>query len=330
MKNEFSGTLLSNVALGLALACLLSAQTALSQAYPDHVVKIIVPTGAGGAYDILGRTLAKKLTEQMGQSFFVENRVGAGTVVGTQAGVTAAPDGYTLLIGGMSNIVFNAGLYKNLPYDAVTGLAPLGLVANYPYTIAVRRDFPASTLKEFVELVRSKPGTYFLASAGAGTGQHIMAESFMKATGTQFSLVHYKGPQQPYADFVSGRLDAYFDNLTSIKPHVDGGRVKLLAMASAQRSTILPQLPTATELGFPGVVLDSWVGLFAPAKTPGQIVERLRTEVERAGSSPDVKSQIESSGAQPIMIAGKKSEAFIASEAAHWIPFIRQAGISAD
>jgi tripartite-type tricarboxylate transporter receptor subunit TctC len=292
-------------------------------------VRIIVPSGAGGGYDVVGRALGRKLSEQMGESFVVENRVGAGTVVGTQVVATAAPDGHTLLVGGPSNIVFNAALFKKLSYQPAD-FATLSLVVNYPYTMVVRRDLPQSSLRDVVEAAKRSPGKLSIATAGAGSGQHLVAAALMKVTGIDLLVVHYKGAQQAYPDLLSGRVDLLFDTVASVRPQVDAGKAKLVTVASAQRSAMYPQVPTVREDGFPGMELDAWIGLFAPVKTPQPILERLRAEVDRASKAPDFRTQMEGTGGQMMNLSPRESEAFVRAELERWIPLIRQSGISAE
>jgi tripartite-type tricarboxylate transporter receptor subunit TctC len=316
---------------GLPIVCALwlLALPAYAQKYPDRPVRIIVPSAPGGGYDVVGRALARKLGEQMGGSFVVENRVGAGTVVGTQAAATASADGYTLLVGGPSNLVFNAALFRKLPYQP-GDFTTLSLVVNFPYTLAVRKDMPQSSLKDLVEAARRSPGKLSVATAGAGSGQHLLAAAFMKTTGTDLLVVHYKGAQQAYPDLLSGRVDMLFDTVASVRAQVEAGKLKLVTLNSAQRSPMYPHLPTAREDGFPGIELDAWIGLFAPVKTPPAIVDRLRTETERAVRAADFRSQMESTGGQMMSLSPRESEAFVRAELERWIPLIREAGITAE
>ncbi len=314
----------------LLLGSLVLPFCAGAQKYPDRPVRIIVPSGAGGGYDLMGRAVARKLAELTGENFFVENRVGAGTIVGTQAAAAAPADGYTLLVGGPSNMVFNAGLYRNLPYDPAKDFVTVNLVVKQPYALLARSDIPHSGVPQLVEAAKKNPGKLSIATAGAGTGQHLAAVSFMKSTGTDLLVVHYKSAQQVYPDLVAGRVDLTIDTVGSVRAQVDAGKVRLVAMAAAQRNPLYPQIPTIREAGYPDFVVDSWIGLFAPMRTPIVIVERLRTEIERVMKAPDFRAQIESTGVQLMTLTGRESESFVKSEIARWTPLIRQAGISAD
>ncbi len=195
----------------LALGIVASVSAASAQTYPDRPVKIIVPIGPSGSYDIVGRLLADQLTRRLGQTFVVENRPGAGTIVGTQFVVTAPPDGYTLLVGGLSNIAFNAGLYRKLAYDPLQDLVPVALVFNISYTLVGSTQLPYSTPKEIIEAARKNPGGLKLANAGTGTGQHIVGAAFMSFTGTKFLEVPYRGSALAFPDLLSGRVDLFFE-----------------------------------------------------------------------------------------------------------------------
>ena len=300
------------------------------QKYPAQPVKIIVPSGAGGGYDLMGRALARKLSEQFGESFFVENRVGAGTIVGTAAAAVAVADGHTLLVGGPSNLVFNAGLYKSLPYDPARDFIAINLIVTQPYALLARGDIAQTSVAQIVETAKRTPGAFSVATAGAGTGQHLGAVFFLKTTGTDMLVVHYKSAQQVFPDLIAGRVDFTVDTIGSARVHVDSGKVKLIAMASSQRTPLYPQVPTIRELGYPDFAVESWIGLFAPARTPANLIDRLRLEIERTMKMPDFRVQMEGSGAQMISMSGRESESFVKSEIARWTPLIRQAGITAE
>jgi tripartite-type tricarboxylate transporter receptor subunit TctC len=313
----------------LALAALLLAPAdAAAQSYPDHPIKIIVPIGPSGSYDLVGRLVADQLSKRLGQGVFVENRPGAGTIVGTQAAVAAPADGYTLLVGGLSNIVFNAGLYQKLPYDPLADLTPVALVMGISYTLVAHKDLPYATPKEIIEAARKNPGAMKLANAGVGTGQHIVAAAFMKFTGTNFLEVPYKGSAAAYPDLLSGRVDLFFDSTPAALPYVTSGQAKGIAILTAKRSAMMPAVPTMTESGVGGLEIDSWIGLFAPARTPAPVVERLQHEI--AQSLPELKERFESNGGELIDMPPARLKPFIASEYDKWIRIIRGAGIRLD
>src|SRR5712691_2562099 len=241
-----SNPMTSFCAAGLVLAAILlvPGRPATAQSYPDRPVKIVVPVGPAGSYDIVGRLLADQLSKRLGQSVIVENRPGAGTIVGTQAVINAPADGYTLLVGGLSNIVFNVGLYKNLPYDPLSDLVPVALVFNISYALVGTKDLPFSTPKEVVEAAKKNPGKLTLANIGVGTGQHIVGAAFMKITGTQLLEVPYRGPAAAYPDLLSGRVDLFFDSLPSALPYITSGQAKGIGLLTAKRSPQAPAMPT--------------------------------------------------------------------------------------
>jgi tripartite-type tricarboxylate transporter receptor subunit TctC len=211
------------LALGVFIA---APENAGAQSYPDRAVKIVVPIGPAGSYDIVGRLLADQLSKRLGQSFVVENRPGAGTIVGTQAVINSPPDGYTLLVGGLSNIVFNAGLYQKLPYDPLNDLVPVALVFNISYTLVGYKDLPYSSPQDVIAAAKANPGGLKLANAGTGTGQHIMGAAFMKLTGTKFLEVPYRGSAAAFPDLLAGRVDLFVDSTPAALPYIKSGQAK--------------------------------------------------------------------------------------------------------
>jgi tripartite-type tricarboxylate transporter receptor subunit TctC len=325
------GNVVGRAALAIALSLgslALQSGTASAQTYPDRPIKIIVPVGPAGSYDLVGRLLADQLSRRLGQNVVVENRPGAGTIVGTQAVATSPPDGYTLLVGGLSNIVFNAGLYKKLSYDPLNDLTPVALVFNISYTLVGSKDLPYATAKEIVEAAKKRPGELKLANAGVGTGQHVVGAAFQKITGTKFLEVAYRGSSLAFPDLLGGRVDLFFDSTPAALPYVKSGQAKGIAILTAKRSVQIPDVPTMTESGVPGLEIDSWIGLFAPAKTPPAAVARLQREIAQAAS--ELKPRFEASGGELMEIAPDKLDAFVRAEYDKWIKVIRDAGISLD
>src|SRR5712691_7307938 len=308
--------------------CVLWAGGAAAQSYPDRAIKIIVPVGPAGSYDIVGRLVADQLSKRVGQSVFVENRPGAGSIVGTQFVVTSAPDGYTLLVGGLSNIVFNAGLYKKLSYDPLNDLVPVALVFNISYTLVANKDLPYATPREIIDAARKTPGGLKVANAGVGTGQHVVGAAFQKITGTKFLEVPYRGSSLAFPDLLAGRVDLFFDSTPAALPYVKGGQAKGIAILTAKRSPQIPDVPTMTEAGVPGLEIDSWIGLFAPAKTPPAVIARLQQEI--AAASGELKPRFESSGGELMDMPPDKLSGFVRSEYHKWLNVIREAGISLD
>jgi tripartite-type tricarboxylate transporter receptor subunit TctC len=299
-----------------------------AQTYPDRAIKIIVPIGPGGSYDLVGRQLADQLAKRLGQTVVVENRPGAGSIVGTQSVVAAPADGYTLLVGGLSNIVFNSGLYKKLSYDPLKDLIPVALVFNISYTLVGARDLPHKTPKEIVDFARKNPNGLKLANAGIGTGQHIVGAAFMKSTGTQFLEVPYKGSSAAFPDVLAGRVDLFFDSTPGALPHIKSGQARGIATLTRQRNPQMPDVPTMTESGIPGFEIDSWIGLFAPAKTPPAAIARLQQEIAQV--SAELRPRFANVGGELMEIAPDRLNAFIKAEYDRWTDVIKEAGITLD
>src|SRR6187431_1697420 len=257
--------------LTLALLVLGVAPGHAQTGYPDRPVKIIVPIGPGGSYDLVGRQLADALSKRMGQAFVVENKPGAGTVVGTQAASHSEPDGYTLVVGGLSNMAFNSALYSKLAYDPRKDFVPVALIYKFGYVMVARKDLPHGRLADIVAAAKANPGSISVATAGVGTGQHLVAAAFMKAAGIKLLEVPYKGSPPAFTDLLAGRIDLFFDSMAA-------------------------GLPTMSEAGVPGLDVDSWLGIFAPAKTPPEVLAKLRREIRAA--LPDLKERFEKSGGE--------------------------------
>jgi len=310
-----------------ALAACLACCAALAQDYPSRPVRVVAPSAPGGGFDLVARVLAQKLGEQTGQAFVVENRPGAGTLVGTQFVARAAPDGYNLVVGGLSNIALNMGLYKEPGYDSLADLAPISLVVSHSYTLVARKDLPQTSLAEVIAFARANPGKLNIGTSGPGTGQYIGAAIIAALTGVDIVKVPYKGAQPVYQDLLAGRVDLFYDNTTTTRSYVDSGQVKALAVSSRARAPTMPQLPTIIETGVLDLEMETWFGLFAPARTPRAVVERLRAEVERATQSAEVRSRLEMGSGRSLRMAPEETEAFVRAEVAKWAGLLRRSGI---
>lgn len=313
------------------MLALLVAGVAAAQAqgsFPDRPVKIIVPLGPGGSYDLVGRYLADALSKRMGQTFVVENKPGAGTVVGTQAASQSEPDGYTLVVGGLSNMAFNSALYSKLAYDPLKDFVPVALVYKFGYVLVGRKDLPFAGLKEIVAAAKANPGSITVATAGVGTGQQLVAAAFMKAAGVKLLEVPYKGSPPAFTDLLAGRIDLFFDSMAAGLPYVTSGQARGVAVLLSKRSPLAPDVPTMSEAGVSGLDVDSWLGIFAPAKTPPEIVTRLRKEIRAV--LPELKERFEKSGGEAWDVPDDKLNAFVASEYETWTKLIREAGIKLD
>ena len=242
-------------ALVLALVALLVPGTAGADNYPERPVRIIVPIGPGGSYDYVGRLLASRLTELMGQSFFVENRTGAGTLVGTQSAAAAAPDGYTLLIGGLSNMAFNFALYQKVGYE-LNDFVPIALVYTFPYVMVARSDLPQRNLAEIIDYGRQSPGKLTIAHAGTGSGQQIVSAAFMRRTGTTMIEVPYRTIRGAYVDMLAGRVDLMFNSAAAALPYIAAKKVRGIALLAPERYRTVPDLPTIAEAGLGGLGIE--------------------------------------------------------------------------
>ena len=323
------------VSFALAFALAFAAASAVAQdpvgsGYPNRAVKVIAPSSPGGGFDLVGRVLAQKLSEQLGQPFVVENRPGAGTLVGTQAVVKSAADGYTLLVGGLSNIALNMGMYKAPGYDALVDLVPISLVVSHSYMLVGRKDLPHSSLTEILAFARANPGKLVFATSGSGSGQHVGAAIILKETGVDMLMVPYKGAQPVYQDLLAGRVDLFYDNTTTARPYVESGQVKGVAVSSKDRANGLSQVPTIAESGLPAWEMESWFGWFAPAKTPQPVLDRLRSEIDKATRSAEVRSRLEQGSGRSLRLSVAETESLLRSEVPKWVGLIRKAGVTVD
>jgi tripartite-type tricarboxylate transporter receptor subunit TctC len=295
--------------------------------YPERPVRIIVPIGPGGSYDLVGRALADALSKRTGQSFFVENKPGAGTVVGTQAAAQSEPDGYTLMVGGLSNMAFNSALYSSLAYDPLRDFVPVAMVYRFGYVMVGRKDLPQASVKEIVAAAKEKPGSITVATAGVGTGQHLVAAAFMKAAGVRVQEIPYKGSPPAFTDLLAGRIDLFFDSIAAGMPYVQSGQARGIAVLSSKRSPLAPDVPTMAEAGVSGLDVDSWLGIFVPAKTPPGVIAKLRGDIRAV--LPELKQRFEKSGGE-VWDMPDGLDAFVAAEHASWTRLIREAGIKLD
>jgi tripartite-type tricarboxylate transporter receptor subunit TctC len=319
---------LRRIFVGIAVMVAAGAAPADAQSgYPERPVKIIVPIGPGGSYDLVGRYLADALSKRTGQSFFVENKPGAGTVVGTQAAAQSEADGYTLVVGGLSNMAFNSALYSNLAYDPLRDFVPVAVVYRFGYVMVARKDLPQASLKDIIAAAKTSPGSISVATAGVGTGQHLVAAAFMKAAGVKLQEVPYKGSPPAFTDLLAGRIDLFFDSIAAGLPYIQSGQARGVAVLSSKRSPLAPDVPTMSEAGVAGLDVDSWLGIFVPAKTPPAVIAKLRGEIRAV--LPELKERFEKSGGE-VWDMPEGLDGFVASEHQRWTKIIREAGIKLD
>ena len=306
------------LALLLTAAGVAVSTSAFAQPYPSKPIRLIIPFPPGGATDIIGRTLAQKLSKQMGQTVIVDNKPGAGGTLGSTEASKAPPDGYTLLLATTSTHSIAPSLYKNIAYSADKDFAPISEVATATNVLIVTPNLPAKDVAELVALAKAKPDALNFASSGNGTIVHLQSELFKQVAGVKLTHVPYKGTALAIPDLISGQTHLLFDSIVSALPHIKGGKVRALAVTSAKRTALLPDVPTVIESGLPGYEVNTYFGLFAPPGTPREIVQRLQREAATAVQSADVKERFASQGAEPVGGTPDALSALIRSETTKW------------
>jgi tripartite-type tricarboxylate transporter receptor subunit TctC len=315
--------------LGAAFA-LLAAGVAGAQSWPAKPIRWIVPFAPGGTTDILARTISDKLTIALGKPVIVENNPGAGGGVGAVQTAKAAPDGYTIMGGTISTHAINASLYKTLPYDPIKDFTPITLIARVPNLLVVNPDVPAKNVKELIALMKANPSKYTFASSGNGTSQHLSGELFKSMAGVDMQHIPYKGSPAALQDVVSGQVTMTFDNITTAWPLAKAGKLRALAVTTAKRSPIAPDVPTLAEAGLAGYEIGSWQGVFAPAGTPVDVVKRLNTEIVKIINMPDVREKLVGLGAEPVGNTPDEFAALVKSEVVKWAAVVKQSGARVD
>jgi tripartite-type tricarboxylate transporter receptor subunit TctC len=317
-------TLLSRfIAAAMLLGALVAG--ALAQDYPNRPVRLIVPFPPGGSNDVVGRLVAMQLSTQLGQQVFVDNRGGAGGVIGTEACATAAPDGYTLCIISIAHAV-NPALHK-LNYDPIKSFTPISIFATGPNVLAINPTLPVNSVKELVALAKQKPGELNYASAGVGSFQHLGGELFKITAGVDIVHVPYKGGGPAMQDVISGHVKIMFSSLIQTTPFIKSGQLKALGTGGAKRSSVLPDVPTISEAGVPGYVADNWWGLAAPAGLPEALVEKLFAASQAALKSPELLAAFEREGAAPVTMTTAEFGDYIKGEIAKWGRVVKEGNI---
>jgi tripartite-type tricarboxylate transporter receptor subunit TctC len=296
--------------------------------YPSRTIKIVVPTGPAGSYDVVARIVADQLSKRLGQGVVVENRSGAGTIVGTQSVIASPPDGYTLLTGGLSNIVFNEALTKKPPYDPLAQLVPIAVVYKMAYVLIAPADFPFTPIEGLIRKAKKNPDELRLAHAGIGSGQQVVGAAFMKRTGAKLQEVPYRSSSAVYPDLISGRVELFFDSATTAIPYLKGKQIKGVAVLASQRIKDASDVPTMAEQGVKDLDVDSWIGLFAPANTPKSVMERLQTEI--AAAMPELQERFVAVGGDSMTVEPQRLNSFIRAEHGKWTKVIKDAGITLD
>jgi tripartite-type tricarboxylate transporter receptor subunit TctC len=315
---------------GLICLCLLSAEAAAqTDYYPSRPVRIVVPSAPAGGTDIVARVLAQQLSKSMGQQFFIENRPGAGQMLGIEAVAQSAPDGYTLLMAA-STLAINPLMYKKVRYDAVRDFTPITQVASLPNVLVITPALPIHSVAELIAVAKQKPGALTYASAGIGTSPHMGMELLKSMAGIDIRHIPHKGTAAALTDIIAGRVASMLASVISAKPHVDAGTLRALAVSGPRRVESLPHVPTLAEAAVPEYEALQWYGLLAPAGTPAAIVGRLQTEVAQVLKLPDVKERLAVDGAEPVGSTPSEFAALIKSEIEKWAHVARAANIQAE
>ena len=309
------------------IACLLGAAVQ-AQDYPARPIRLIVPIGPGGGTDILARHMAQKMTERLRSSVVVENRPGAGSIIGTDYVAKAPPDGYTLLVGGIFNMVMNKALVKNLPYEPLRDFVPLGYISAYPFALVARADLPPG-LADFVQYAKERPGKLTYGSPGLGTLQHVWATILLKQLGLELVHVPFKAAPAVHQEMLAGRIDLMMDNLSAVKHHAQSGRLRAYAVSSAARTPHLEGVPTLKEGGvdFEG---ESWFAMFAPTATPPPVVATLQGVVAEVLRDPDFTARVDKDGGRVLAIAPGEQTQFLQQEIERWGGLVTRYSVGVD
>lgn len=325
MAKARRSALLAAALLGISLGGPAAAQSA----YPTKPIRLICPFPPGGTTDVVARLVAQKLTEAWGQQVVVDNRPGAGGVIGTELAAQAPADGYTALLGSITTHAVNPALYKKLKFDPVKDFTPVSLVVSSPQLLAVHPSVPAQSVKELIGLAKAKPGQLNYASAGSGTSPHLTFELFRSLAGIDVVHVPYKGTGPAITDLIAGQTQMMITGVVALMPHVKSNRLRAVGVTSAKRVNALPQVPTIAESGVRGFDVSSWFGVFLPAQAPRAVVTKMNAEIARIVSDPDVRQKLIDQGADPASTTPEEFAAYVKSERARWGEVVRKTGAQA-
>lgn len=317
------------VAAALAATAIL-AIPAQAQNYPTRPIRMLVPFSPGGNVDITARTVAPGLAQALGQQILVDNRPGAGGSIGTDAVAKAAPDGHTIMMASSSVMVNGPAVYPKLPYDIERDLAPVGRVAVVPLALVVHPSVPAKTTKELIAVAKAQGGNMLMANAGVGTTNHLIAELFLIRSGVRMTLVPYKGSGPALIDLIAGHVFAHVDQVSSALPYIRAGRIRPIAVTTATRATLLPDVPTLAESGLPGFDASTVTGILAPAKVPQNIIAKLNGALNKVLADPAVKKKFASLGAEVQPSTPAELGKFIHDDLAIWKDVVKKAGIKVE
>ena len=324
-----SGTIFRTSLWFTALAVVFSCNVA-AQPYPAKPIRFVVPYPAGGPLDTVARLLGQKVSESTKQPVIVDNKPGAGGNIGADAVAKASADGYTILMGAVATHAINPTLYSSIPYDAIKDFVPVTQVASAPNVLVVNPAVPASSVREFIAYAKANPGKLNFGSGSTGSAGHLAGELFKTMAGVDMTHVPYKGAAPAMTDLIGGQIQLMFDNLASSLAQVRAGKIKALAVTTAKRSALAPELPTIAESGLPGFDISTWFGIFVPAGTPRDVVERLHGEFTKALAMPDIREKMLVLGAEPVASRPEEFAAYIRAEADKYTRVIRASGAKAD
>jgi tripartite-type tricarboxylate transporter receptor subunit TctC len=314
---------------GAILLAMLAASSARGQDYPNKPIRLVAPFSPGGATDVLARIVGQKINERMGQAVVIENRVGAGGNIGAELVAKAAPDGYTLLMGGVPHAI-GASLYTKLGYDMAKDLSAIAEVASFPSMIVLHPSLPAKSVKELIALAKAKPGQLNFGSAGNGSPNHLALELFDTMAGVKMVHIPYKGAGQVVGDLLAGQLQLASMGFPIAMPHVQSGKLRAIALTGATRSPLLPHIPTVAEAGLAGFDVTSWYGVFGPAALPREIINRLNSEIGSAITAPELKERLTALGAEPSIKSPDQFARYVREEIVKWAKVVRESGAKLD
>jgi tripartite-type tricarboxylate transporter receptor subunit TctC len=316
-----------NAALALLAACINTHAADVAASYPNRPIRFVVPYTAGGPTDLVAREIGMRLAEAWNQQVIIDNRAGAGTVLGVNIVAKASPDGYTILLGTSAGFVLNPLMTRNMPYDALKDFAPLSMAVISPQILAVNNQLPVTTVKDLIALAKAKPGQLNFASPGPGSPNHLGGELLKSMTGIEMVHVPYKGGVQALTDLVGGQVQLMFNSIPPVLPLAKAGKLRTIAIGSAKRLALLPDLPTVAET-IPGFQCVTWYGVFAPAGTPRAIVDKLNTEIVQVLANPDVVQRFVAQGLDPQGNKPEQLTRFIRDEQARWKHVIASAHLA--
>ena len=312
----------------IALGAIATVQSPWAQDYPNRSIRLIIPFAAGGPNDILGRVVAQKLTEQLGQQIVVDNRGGAGGIIAAETVAKAQPDGYTLLLGGTATMSINPGLHKKLGYDPLKDFAPVSLIGTSPSLVTLNAALPVQNVRELIAYVKARPGQLTFASSGPGTAPHLAGELMKTMAGIDMVHVPYKGGGPAYIDLLAGQVTIYIGGISAALPHVNQGKLKGIAVTSVKRTNLMPGVPTVDESGLPGYEVINWYSVVATAGTPKAVVARLNREVVKAVAADEVKKRYVELGTDAATGTPEELAAYTRSEFVKWAGVIKSAGMA--